>query len=238
MASIKPPGLPAFEIRVAAEHDIPALTALIIPTFAHYHIEQMLGNHPSAIEAASARHLRAHREHIAETGEASGIKCMALDPNSGEEVMAACAYWYFFPHPRSQESMDPSPNYLLSADWVPEENGEREKMRRCLQPVLTTRRKWVQGRGHAILMFMATEPAWRRQGAATAVVRWGLERCRELGIPAFLEASEEGAPVYKGLGFEVVDTVVMEVEGERAEFPVMMWWPPGTEEWEKKPLGE
>ncbi|KAK5173335.1 uncharacterized protein LTR77_002016 [Saxophila tyrrhenica] len=225
-----------FRIEIAKENEIPDLAALMIPTFAHFTVEAMLGNidEPKAIEAAGQRHLRAWREHMDETGRASGIKCVASDLETGEEVLAACAYWYIFSHPRSAVHMH-RPNFLLSADWVSEENDRREKLRRSLQPVIDMRQKWLKGRGHAVLMFLATDKAWRRKGAATAIVRWGLDRCRELNVPAFLEASDEGAPVYERLGFEVVDEVVMEIEGERAGFPAMMWWPPGTKEVDKRP---
>lgn len=83
---------------------------------------------------------------------------------------------------------------------------------------------------------MATDKDWRRKGAATACVQWGLDLCKELGILAYLEASEQGAPVYRRLGFETVDEVACEVDGEVARFPAMIWWPPGTKDEDKKPL--
>jgi GNAT superfamily N-acetyltransferase len=162
---------------------------------------------------------------------------MGKDPMNGEEVLVACAYWYFFSKPRSSEQMHRE-NYLLSADWIPEEGGQRKQVKRHLQPVLDTRLKWNTGRGHAILMYMATEKQWRRKGAATVVVQWGLDRCRERNIPAFLEASEDGAPVYARLGFEKVDDIVVDIDGDKSVSPVMMWWPPGTKDEDKRPLTE
>ena len=69
-------------------------------------------------------------------------------------------------------------------------------------------------------------------------VQWGIERCRELGIPAYLEASAEGRPVYEKLGFEVVEEVPVELDGNIEIERGMMWWPPGTEDKQKKPLNE
>jgi hypothetical protein len=57
-----------------------------------------------------------------------------------------------------------------------------------------------------------------------------LTGCRELGIPAYLEASEEGAPVYEKLGFERVDVVECSHDGELFAYPIMVWWPEGMEE--------
>lgn len=78
---------------------------------------------------------------------------------------------------------------------------------------------------------MATDNAYQRLGAATKVVQWGLDRCRELGIPAYLQSSAAGVPVYERLGYEVVD----EVHLDGHPLKVMIWWPRGTKEEEKRP---
>lgn len=226
-----------FQVQLASESEIPSFVSLIVPTFANYEVEQLFGNTdtPEAIEAAKQRHLRALREHKEETGLESGVKCTTNDLGTGKEVIAACAYWFIFPHPRSKENIART-NYLISGEWLDENSAQREKAVRSMQSTVDIRRKWLSGRPHAILMYMATEPAWRRRGAATAVVKWGLEKCKQMGIPAFLEASEDGKKVYEKLGFEVVDEIVMELEQETARFPAMIWWPPGTREEDKRPL--
>ena len=66
-------------------------------------------------------------------------------------------------------------------------------------------------------------------------VKWGLKKCRELGIPAYLEASEEGEHVYKKLGFVEADKIRVDADGEEATFPAMIWWPPGTTDEDKMP---
>ncbi|KAK3697204.1 hypothetical protein LTR37_017605 [Vermiconidia calcicola] len=221
-----------FHVELASEEELPDLVGLIIPTFAHYGLEQLVGNFntPEGIKAATERHLRAWRDHVEETGRPLGVKCLHQDAASGQETMVACAYWAVFDRPRSPEDME-KVNYLLSGAWLPEE--QRVMARARLQPVLDMRTKWLAGRGHAILMYMATDTAWRRQGAATAVVQWGLDLCKELGIVAYLEASEEGRPVYQKLGFEVVE----EVEFEPGEVGrAMIWWPLGTKEDDKRPM--
>lgn len=125
------------------------------------------------------------------------------------------------------------PNYLNTADWLPEGDERREKALKAFGPVSALRTKWSRGRGIAILQYMATHEDWRRKGAATLCVRWGMERCRELGIPAYMEASPTGKLVYEKLGFEVVDEFD---EGNGTISPVLMWWPPGIREEDKKPI--
>ena len=130
------------------------------------------------------------------------------------------------------------PLYVFSGDWVSEEGGQRAKVKGVLDVVHGLRTKWLRGRGHAILMYMTTAERYRRRGAATLCVQWGIERCRELGIPAYLEASAEGRPVYEKLGFEVVEEVPVELDGDIQIERGMMWWPPGTKDEQKKPLNE
>ena len=228
---------PKYRIEIAGEESVHELIALIIPTFAHFPTETLVGHFdtPEAIQASSQRHLRAWREHMHETGRPVGIKCMHTDPATGQERMVACAEWYIYDKPRSPDRMQDL-NYLLTADWVSEDNGQQQKAKEMFKPVIEARIKWTAGRGHAVLMYVATDKAWRRQGAATACVEWGIKRCGELGIPAYLEASDEGAPVYEKVGFEKMEEIHCDIDGVDAVFPGMMCWPPGTKDEGKKPL--
>lgn len=225
-----------FRVEIASEEDIPSIVNLIVPSFSFVPVERLLGNieDAEAIKESTKRHLRSVREHKEATGVSPAIKCVHTDA-AGKETIVACGYWFIYPKPRSEQELQ-KPIYLLSADWVSQEDGQREKARKVLQPTIDTRIKWTRGRGIGLLMYMTTAPSWRRNGAATACVQWGIDRCRELGIPAYLEASEEGKPVYEKLGFEVVDHAALEMDGTQIVFPVMMLWPPGTREEEKRPL--
>ena len=224
-----------FRVEECREEDLPDLVELIIPTFAQYAMEIFLGNidTPEAIHAATERHIRAWREHMDETGRPCAIKCVHRDPDSGKETLVACGEWFIFDKPRSPEDMR-KVHHLISASWL--EGERRQKAERMFKPVIDTRAKWLSGQGHAILMFLATDKAWRRQGAAKSCVKWGLEKCEELRIPAYLEASQQGRPVYERLGFEVVEQLHMDVEEEKSFEPAMMWWPPGTKPEYKKPV--
>jgi hypothetical protein len=43
-------------------------------------------------------------------------------------------------------------------------------------------------------------------------VQWGLARCREESLPAYLEASPNGFFLYQKLGFIEIDVVVVKAE--------------------------
>lgn len=224
-----------FRIREARPEDIPKIMSVVLPCFEYIPVEQICGNvnTPEGRKAAGERHLQAWREHAQESTTPCAIACVHTDPETGTETIVGFAEWFIYEKPRSPEQYR-KPPFLLSMSWI-EDDGEREKVKRWMQPTLDKRIKWLGGRGCGVLMYMCVDKAWRRQGASTLCVQWGLDRCKELGLPAYLEASEDGEPVYKKLGFAEVEKVFMDFDGVEAVFPAMIWWPPGTRIEEKTP---
>lgn len=81
-----------------------------------------------------------------------------------------------------------------------------------------------------VLMGMVTRQCYRRQGAASQLVQWGVDRAREDGVPAFLEASVGGKPVYEAGGFQEICEAVpwdMRPYGVDLVFQIakMAWYP-------------
>lgn len=144
------------------------------------------------------------------------------DDQEESENIIGYAQWYFYDRERSTEECRRE-TFLNRFEWVGDDT-QREK---CVEFGAAGRiSQWrnVGTRPHGQLRFMCIDEAYRRKGAASAVVRWGLERCAELGIPAYLEASEDGTLLYENLGFEKLATP----EGvEAPPFAAMMWTPPG-----------
>ncbi|KAI0110310.1 putative GNAT family acetyltransferase [Daldinia grandis] len=68
------------------------------------------------------------------------------------------------------------------------------------------------------LTFMGTDPAYRRRGAATMMVKWGMEQSREDRAPTYLESTLEAASFYRNLGFVDTDAISLEysVDGTEA----------------------
>jgi len=59
---------------------------------------------------------------------------------------------------------------------------------------------------HYYLPYVGTDPAARRRGRGTALLRHVLDRCDAEGIPAYLEAtSPANLALYARLGFTVVE---------------------------------
>ncbi|KAH8897501.1 N-acetyltransferase-like protein [Thozetella sp. PMI_491] len=66
-------------------------------------------------------------------------------------------------------------------------------------------RQHLRGDRHLMLNILATSSKHRGLGAGSALVRWGTEFADKEGLPAFLNASPKGYPVYKKAGFEPID---------------------------------
>lgn len=80
---------------------------------------------------------------------------------------------------------------------------------------------------HWHLKMLAVDPKWQGNGAGKMLTQWGLERAQKEGIPAALESSDAGNPMYLKMGFVEIGKFVM--PSERCSFPIMLWRPKGEE---------
>ncbi|KAF5027411.1 hypothetical protein F66182_488 [Fusarium sp. NRRL 66182] len=63
-------------------------------------------------------------------------------------------------------------------------------------------RKIMGDRPHYYLELICTHADWQGRGAAGLLLRWGLERADAEQLPAFLEATRKGLPIYEKFGFQ------------------------------------
>lgn len=59
---------------------------------------------------------------------------------------------------------------------------------------------------------LTTDPAFQRKGAGKLLLEWGIKIADELGLPTYLESSQEGFGLYKRHGFEEVDVFDLDLE--------------------------
>ncbi|KAM3512532.1 hypothetical protein MY11210_003795 [Beauveria gryllotalpidicola] len=222
---------PNFSIQPSQEADMPRCAEIMSAAFASEVVGPLLfGPHTAASWAkAAAVHWRVHMEHMAAFPSCPyAIKCVHTDPVTGAETIVGTAEWAIYdralaPGEEEQQQKLPDDPYTAYLAHV-EPAADRAKAEAVMAPLVKTRRELARGRPHGFLSFMAVDGQWRRQGAASACVRWGMDRCRELGIPAYLEATEDGRKAYEAIGWEVVDLPGL-------PYPPMMWWPEGVKRW-------
>lgn len=63
---------------------------------------------------------------------------------------------------------------------------------------------------------LVTDREFRRRGAATRIVQWGISEADKERLICGVEASIMGAPLYAANGFQKLDTWIVQVPGDEA----------------------
>ena len=84
----------------------------------------------------------------------------------------------------------------------------------------------------AVLACLITRLGHRRRGVGTLLVKWGIEQAEKDGLPAYVEASPLGLPVYRKCGMEIAaEPFVIDLRhmGAQAVSRIerLSRWPPG-----------
>src|ERR1700761_2194728 len=111
------------------------------------------------------------------------VKC--IDSRSGT-IMAWCIWDVIPSHLPRDEAI--ATDIMNDCAWLPEGH-ERDFGRGYLIPAIEKRWEVMKGSEYLLLTNLCTAVEWRKQGAAKALVQWGLEMAKKLGIPAYCEAS-------------------------------------------------
>jgi hypothetical protein len=72
---------------------------------------------------------------------------------------------------------------------------------------------------------LVTDPEEQRRGAGAMLLKWGLDQADRAQLPAYLESSEVGRPLYARWGFEVIKPVAFDLTkygGEGSDFNTIM----------------
>jgi len=131
-----------------------------------------------------------------------------LDSDKDDAVVAA-AYWGFY-------NNDFNPFLHASENnpsWFPEGSEiwkyTKMTMDQGMKPKIE-----IQGRPHAYLGMVYTDPVYRRHGAASMLMEWGMKKADEMGIGCFLDSTAIGIPFYESLKFVMVDETPLWVDIE------------------------
>ncbi|KAH7087866.1 acyl-CoA N-acyltransferase [Paraphoma chrysanthemicola] len=74
------------------------------------------------------------------------------------------------------------------------------------------KRELVGGKPHLFLHMLHTDPAFQRRGAGKLLLDWGTKKADELGLPIYLESSQQGVALYKRHGFEEIEVFDFDLE--------------------------
>lgn len=214
----------SLSVEPATEADMLRVAEILTLAFADEPVGPMLfgANSPQDWQRTATAHWRGALEHASQFPTAPQvIKCVHTDPATGAQTIIGTAQWTIYDRERHSKEEWERENYTNRFEYIPDEEVRKTAIG-AMMPMFRARYDLMKGERYGLLMYMAVHPDWRRMGAATACVRWGMERCSELKVPAYLEATVDGRKAYEKMGWR-------EVPAEGLDYPRMMWWPEGVE---------
>jgi len=146
-----------------------------------------------------------------------------------EGRMAGFGYWKFYLKDRTDAEMDAEAEKNKSEPLPP--SADPAALGSFFSALGRDRREILGGKAYCLLNVLAVDPKYHRKGIGAIHLKWGLDQADELGLPAFLEASPYGQPLYAKWGFEpMYRTRIPEEEmhlykGQEAFIPMIMYRP-------------
>ncbi|KAF7551023.1 hypothetical protein G7Z17_g5306 [Cylindrodendrum hubeiense] len=141
---------------------------------------------------------------------------------SPEERMIAFAQWHVWTTPRTS---------IPSGARGPGSNPEACDL--FFGGMNRKRHALMRGKPYVYLKLLHTQPKHQKRGAASLLLEWGLEEADRLGIPAFLESSQQGRRLYEKWGFREVETLTVDFSPwggpSSIEVPLMLREPKGQQ---------
>jgi predicted N-acetyltransferase YhbS len=146
--------------------------------------------------ASSFQAMADYRSKLLSDPTAYVFKCVDTDLNN---KMISAVHWSVFDKERTAEEVEQG--FQLRPSF-PEEN--REARIAFMDGIFKSRREFIGGKPHVMLESLVTSPDHHRRGAGSMLLKWGTEKVDELGVVGYLEASDDGAPLYARFGYEPI----------------------------------
>ncbi|EGX94648.1 acetyltransferase, GNAT family [Cordyceps militaris CM01] len=186
------------KVMPAGEQDAARSVAIERVAYGRDAISDIIFPGPAGDDSDAAR-----QEQLLKNLRADPTSCLwmqAVDEDriaQGEHGMVCFGMGFLWP------SAPPPPTKRV---WGPGSNPEA-----CEQFFGGMTRKWAERMGnkpHFYLKLLHTDPAYQRRGAASMLLRHFADLADEHGLESYLEASEEGRPLYEKFGYETVEVLV------------------------------
>ncbi|KIW95123.1 uncharacterized protein Z519_03707 [Cladophialophora bantiana CBS 173.52] len=136
---------------------------------------------------------------------------------SGE--IASFAVWHFYP-PKSQEEVEQE---MLMREFPLPDDANKDLGNRLIRNSIRKRHEVAASiigpdKPYVYLAAIGTSPKYQRQGAASLLLDWGLERADDRGLAAYVESAPAALRLYEKYGFKEVSKLALEMspwkEGE------------------------
>ncbi|KAH7165779.1 acyl-CoA N-acyltransferase [Dactylonectria macrodidyma] len=180
-----------FQMRKAVSADIPALCAVYFSAFS----DTMIGR--QVFPPGSKASLEFWTESLTKDLEDANFEVLVMTTHSeddSDEVIVGYAKWV---RPGTPVEMPPP------ADAWPQD-GNPGLAVEFFGGLAAAHSRTMDGRPHWYLELIGVRKEWMGKGAASPLMRWGVDRADEDGLPCFLEATPNGRGMYEKYGFRVV----------------------------------
>ncbi|GLA38555.1 hypothetical protein AnigIFM63309_005852 [Aspergillus niger] len=144
------------------------------------------------------------RRDIEQARDAANPSTAFLKVTAGEEgTVAAFAKWWY-PVPSEGLPLDGEKSQTKTV-WPP--SSDADLCERFFSLMDSEKKRVMGGRkeGYFYLDMLGTHPQFNGRGIGSRLLRWGLDRADEKGVPTFLASTPAGRPLYEKYGFEAVE---------------------------------
>ncbi|KAF3917139.1 hypothetical protein ABW20_dc0108514 [Dactylellina cionopaga] len=168
-----------------------------------------------------------YTEYLVNTRAGDNIVMVAEAPsfeNAKVTKVVAFGIWDNAPDPNRPAVKPPTTHFERN-------DGNSERMKAFAKKTMGIRQEVFMGKykGRQMsLRQMATLPAYWKNGAATKLCKWGLEKAESLNLAMPLFASPLGQSLYQKFGFKELGTWYLQIDGDDAKMEIvaMVWEPP------------
>lgn len=235
------PKSPSFSLKPIVEEDVPALTEMAGLTFEYDRHTQLKAAHPTKPydHAGGTPESIRHWLSLPQTAEAT----KAVDNETGRVVGSVC--WAFRGFPRDPSAANvavspPEPSKVpansVTADFVKTGSADLDAleqlreltddhfakfMRRIMPP--GTRCMFIGG--------IQVHPGHQGKGIGRALVRQGTDRADAEGVFCWVHSSEAGAGLFAKCGFEVDETLEIDLDEWAGKMEPSLKPPAGDDKW-------
>ncbi|KAI2786862.1 hypothetical protein POX_g09258 [Penicillium oxalicum] len=130
----------------------------------------------------------------------------------GVDKIVAMTVWHFYPEPKIVDDWK-------DIDWP--SNAQGEACNGFIRGMASLRKKHMSGKEFGHLQVLATLPEYRGYGIGSTLIKIGLDEGRGMGLHTFwLEASNDGYPLYRKFGFEDVESFEFDLKKYGGDGPV------------------
>ena len=199
------------------ESDLEELSYLVFDGFAENPVNRVI--YPKGATRSTIKwNIAGDRRGLREDNHAHYL-CVRTGPDN---PIMSYALWYEYPM-----GEDANTDTKENLECPPDSNADAF---REIDPIGARKRQFLMKKQPFMyLADLVTIPAAKRQGAASLLLKWGMERAKAVGIPCYLQASPEGSSLYKKHGFVEIDRVIIDLRLWKSPVPqvinVAMLWP-------------